>query len=201
MAKLISSLLTDADLYSGEMGFFGVIGWSPQWAGEGRSINSNAAGLRGLVGRVVEQVWGVWDVEEGQWIPDYPVVVSFTDGLQLEVCWQKFDELAIGWNSLVIDDRLMGDGVRSLQWRTLNVPGFDLSSVRDAEVVDVVAAETLFQWRGIGDHSAEVGERWFSAGLWLRAENGGIHIYNALDENGLDNEAVQDDRYRMVAVA
>ncbi|WP_189714256.1 hypothetical protein [Streptomyces phaeofaciens] len=38
-------------------------------------------------------------VEDGDWFADCPVVPDF-DGIQVEVCHWKLDELSIGWDMI-----------------------------------------------------------------------------------------------------
>lgn len=39
--------------------------------------------------------------------------------------------------------------------------------------------------------STEVNSTWLVGGPWLETDHAGLHIFNALDENGLTNDSVQ----------
>jgi hypothetical protein len=177
------------------MGFFDVIGWTPQWQSGDSAFEAHAERLRGLAGRVVVDVCGVFDVGDDRWVPSFPIVVAFADGTQLEVCWQRFNELAISWNSIRIDTEPVRGDEWTLQWRSISVANFDAALVRGERIAQVTCAETLLRWSG---STADSSATWLIAGIYLRVQNRrGIHIFNALDENGIDHHPVEEEDYRI----
>lgn len=80
-----------------------ISGWVPDWGSAATQLASHGPRLRSLRGRRVVQTWIVWILDSDCWFADLPVVVVFDDGSQLEVCWQKFDELSISWNTIDVN--------------------------------------------------------------------------------------------------
>jgi hypothetical protein len=55
--------------------------------------------LAALAGRRLSGFAVVRFAEDGEWFADCPVVLDF-DGIQVEVCHWKLDELSIGWDTI-----------------------------------------------------------------------------------------------------
>lgn len=64
-------------------------------------------GLAALGGRRLTGFAVVRFVETGEWLADCPVVLDF-DGVQVEVCHWKLDELSISWNTIDITAAISG---------------------------------------------------------------------------------------------
>ena len=62
-------------------------------------LAAQADRLSALVGRRLTGAWTVWIERVDEWFADMPVVLQFDDGTQLEVCWQKLDDLTLSWNT------------------------------------------------------------------------------------------------------
>ncbi|MFI2291752.1 hypothetical protein [Streptomyces niveus] len=60
-----------------------------------------------LAGRRLTEFALVRFVEDGDWFAECPVVLDF-DGVQVEVCHSKFDELAIGWDTIDTEASITG---------------------------------------------------------------------------------------------
>jgi hypothetical protein len=133
---------------------------------------------------------GVWNLEVGQWFPDLPVVLDFDDGRRLEMCWQKFDDLSITWNSIDVDVTPVAWVTWPLTWRAGAHPA--LTVMVDELVTGVAVTEHLFTTDDV--LSGGGSSVWFTSGLWLGTEMTGLHVFNALDENGLSNEAPQTSK-------
>jgi hypothetical protein len=61
-----------------------------------------------------------------------------------------------------------------------------------ATIHDVRATTFRFTTQNV-DHPHEVSEVWLTAGIWLATGGSGVHIFNALDENGLSDERPERD--------
>lgn len=143
--------------------------------------------LAALAGRRLAGFAVVRFVEDGDWFADLPVVLDF-DGIRVEVCHWKFDELSISWNEIdttaavtgwessEFTPRWSGDheslaplvgreltAVRLLEWRP-RPPGRDMAA-------GTVAVEFVF------------GEDF-------------LRIVNGLDENSLETGAAHPDYVR-----
>ncbi|MFE2143850.1 hypothetical protein ACFXA3_19295 [Streptomyces sp. NPDC059456] len=113
--------------------------------------------------------------EDGDWYADCPVVLDF-DGIQVEVCHWKFDELSIGWDTIDTAAPLTGwEGVGlTPRW-----------SHGDERIEPFVGREldevTLLEWRPR--------ERDLAAGtvaVEFVFAGGRLRIVNGLDENGIE---------------
>lgn len=162
-----------------------VSGWQPAWKPADTQLHTHAERLRSLPGRRVSDTWIVWNLEHDQWFADLPVLVQFDDGQQLEVGWQKFDDLSITWNTIDVAVTPHAWVTWPLEWRSQAHPA--LSEITEHEVVQVEATEHLFTTRRVSppNDSQSV---WITSGIWLQTDHAGLHIFNALDENGLSNE-------------
>lgn len=119
------------------MSFWDIVGWTPDWREPNESIAANLSTLLEVVGDQVVAVSGVWHVDRDEWFADFPVVIGFASGSQLEVCWQKLSELSLTWNTITIDGRIHEDDTWQLQWRPLEIEGFDLAGARSASVEEI----------------------------------------------------------------
>jgi hypothetical protein len=162
-----------------------VSGWRPTWEPAETHLRTHAERLRSLRGRRVTDAWIVWNLEVDEWFADLPVVVQFEDGLHLEVCWQKFDDLSITWNTIDVAVTPHAWVTWPLEWRSQGHPA--LSKIIDDPIIQVEATEHLFTTRTV-DQSYDIHSVWLISGIWLRTAQTGLHIFNALDENGLSSE-------------
>jgi hypothetical protein len=162
-----------------------VSGWRPTWEPAETHLRTHATRLRSLRGRRVTDAWIVWNLELDEWFADLPVVAQFEDGLQLEVCWQKFDDLSITWNTIDVTVTPHAWVTWPLEWRSQAHPA--LSDIIGHAVVHVDVTEHLFTTRTV-DQPNDIHSVWLTSGIWLQTAQSGLHIFNALDENGLSNE-------------
>lgn len=78
----------------------GIRGFEPTWlVGVEEVRRVHGPRLAALAGRRLTGFAVVRFVEDGDWFADLPVVLDF-DGVRVEVCHWKFDELSIGWNEI-----------------------------------------------------------------------------------------------------
>lgn len=164
-----------------------VSGWCPDFRPADDQIGRHSARLRALAGRQLTDVWTVWIVA-GDWFPDLPVVMRFDDGTQLEVCWEKFDDLSLTWNNIDLTNAPRAWVEQPLEWRRDAHPS--LASISGGTVTGVRATSFLFETRD-PDSQAGKNASWFTSGLWLATSRGDFRVFNALDENGLSAEPPQ----------
>ncbi|MBB6347251.1 hypothetical protein FHU36_003796 [Nonomuraea muscovyensis] len=132
--------------------------------------NLAALGGRRLTGFAIVRF-----VEDEDWFADCPVVLDF-DGVQIEICHWKLDELSISWNS--IDTTT---AISDWEWFELT-PAWSSADERLEPFVGQELREVaLLEWRpssyDLADGTIAV-EFVFDAGRF--------HIANALDENSID---------------
>lgn len=166
-----------------------VSGWRPDFRSSAEQIERHSAELRMLIGRRLIEVWTVW-IDDDDWFADLPVVMRFDDGTQLEVCWAKFDDLSITWNTIDVGSTPQAWVDWVLEWRRDAHP--ELSSVLAGTVTDVRATRFLFTTVNVNDPTDERAG-WLTTGLWLQTDRGDLQVFNALDENGLSSDPLERD--------
>lgn len=77
----------------------GISGFEPSFLVGFEAIRqAHGSRLAMLAGRRLTAFAVVRFAEDGDWFADCPVVLDF-DGIQVEVCHWKLDELSIGWDT------------------------------------------------------------------------------------------------------
>ncbi|MEU3793895.1 hypothetical protein AB0F07_29495 [Streptomyces fructofermentans] len=77
----------------------GISGFEPSFLiGVDAIRQAHGSRLAALAGRRLTGFALVRFAEDGDWFADCPVVLDF-DGIQVECCHWKFDELSIGWDT------------------------------------------------------------------------------------------------------
>ncbi len=168
-----------------------ISGWTPQWAPASDQLNLQRTNLLRLRGHRIVDSWLVWDLDHDTWFADLPVILMLDDGRQLEVSWQKFDDLSITWNTIDVSTTPTAWVTWPLTWRSQGHES--LQAVTGRTITAVASTEHRFATRHVSPPppSAEVNSTWLVGGLWLETDHAGLHIFNALDENGLTNDPVQ----------
>jgi hypothetical protein len=162
-----------------------VSGWRPDFQTADEQFRRQALGLRSLAGRRITAAWTVWDLLHDEWFADLPVVIRLDDGRQLEVCWEKFNDLSITWDTIDVAVTPKAWVEWPLEWRTTAHPA--LLACLGSRIQSVRATTFRFTTPNVDD-PREASEVWLTAGLWLATGSRGVHIFNALDENGLSDE-------------
>ncbi|MFD9415667.1 hypothetical protein ACFWC9_13255 [Streptomyces goshikiensis] len=151
----------------------GISGFKPSFLVGIEAIRqTHGSGLARLVGRRLTGFALVRFAEDGDWFAECPVVLDF-DGVQVEVCHSKFDELSIDWNTIDTAATING-----WEWSELT-PRW---SHRDKRLESFIGQElcevALLEWRPADRDLAAgtVGVEFVFAGDRLR-------ILNGLDEN------------------
>ncbi|MEU8319562.1 hypothetical protein AB0C33_14410 [Nonomuraea sp. NPDC048881] len=131
--------------------------------------------LAALAGRRLSGFALVRFVEDGDWYADCPVVLDF-DGVQVELCHWKFDELSIGWNAIDTTAPVTGweEDELTPAWSSADER---LESFVGRELREVA----LLEWRpSRPDVAAGTLAVEFAFGT------GRFHVANALDENSIE---------------
>lgn len=153
---------------------FGIQDYQPQWLNGRKNItNAHARRFAGLVGRTLNHIWLVWDIDADQWFSDAPVLLDFEID-QVEIDHQKFHDVSITWNT-VDPTRAIEDSYFHLEWRPEPVPQLQALPGRTLQSVE------LLEW---ASDSQDLANGSIAIGLDLAPA--WLTIFNALDENGLD---------------
>jgi hypothetical protein len=173
------------------MADFDISGWAPRWAPARDQINLQRTNLLSLRDRQIIDSQVVWDLEHDKWFADLPVTLMLDDGRQLEVSWQKFDDLSITWNTIDVSTTPVAWVTWPLTWRSQGHES--LRAINGGTITAVASTEHRFTTQQVSPPptSTEVNSTWLVGGLWLETDHAGLHIFNALDENGLTNDPVQ----------
>ncbi|MGK8500120.1 hypothetical protein [Nocardia asiatica] len=163
----------------------GISGFDPSFL-LGVEVVRQAHGTRlaMLAGRRLTGFALVRFVEDGDCFADCPVVLDF-DGIQVEVCHWKLDELSIGWNTIDTAVPITG-----WEWFELT-PEWSHSDERlDPFVGQELREVALLEWRPDRDLPAgTVAVEFAFTGDRLRIVNGG-------DENRIEVGATDPDYLR-----
>jgi hypothetical protein len=169
---------------------FDVSGWIPQWAPARDQLKRQRLNLRALHRHRIVDSWLVWDLQHDTWFADLPVVLMFDHGEQLEVSWQKFDDLSITWNTIDTKRTPIAWVDWPLTWRPQGHAA--LRAITRQTITSTAATEHRFVTRQIAPPTNDEHSTWLVGGIWLGTDAGGLHIFNALDENGLSGEMPSD---------
>ncbi|MER7366473.1 hypothetical protein [Nonomuraea wenchangensis] len=154
----------------------GISGFEPTFLVGLEAIrDEHGSGLAGLSGRCLTGFAIVRFIEDGDWYADCPVVLDF-DGVQVEICHSKFDELFISWNT--IDTTA---GITGWEWFELT-PAWSSADERLEPFIGRKLREAaLLEWRP--------SRRDLAAGtlaVEFVFDTGRFPIANALDENSIE---------------
>jgi hypothetical protein len=161
-----------------------VSGWLPDFLPADEQLAQQAERLRSLVGSRLTAAWIGRNLEDDEWFADLPVVLQFDHLPQLELCWEKFDDLSITWDTVDLTVTPKAWVEWPLEWREQAHPA--VASVVGTTVEQISATTSRFVTQNV-DHPHKVRAVWLTTGLWLATSRGGLHIFNALDENGLES--------------
>jgi len=135
---------------------------------------AHADALGRLVGRRLTGAAVVQFVEDDSWYAECPVVLDF-DGVQVEICHQKFDDLSITFNTIDCGAPITGweESEFTPVWR------FDddrIIGYRD----QVLRRVALLEWRAPGDMADGM------VAVEFTFAGGRFAIANGLDENMIE---------------
>ncbi|MFF5809157.1 hypothetical protein [Streptomyces sp. NPDC012746] len=164
----------------------GISGFEPSFLVGVEAIRqTHGSGLARLVGRRLTGFALVRFAEDGDWFADCPVVLEF-DGVQVEVCHSKLDELSIGWDAIDTAATITG-----WEWSELTPRWSDRDERLEPFVGQVLCEVALLEWRpAVRDLAAgTVAVEFVFAG-------GRLRIVNGLDENRIEVGVAQPDHVR-----
>jgi hypothetical protein len=148
-------------------------------------IEDRPTTVTGSIGRRLTGYALVRFAENGEWFADCPVVFDF-DGVQVELCHWKLDELSIGWNT--IDTAAV---ITGWDWSGLT-PEWSCADGRLGQLVGQELREVaLLVWRPSGHDLADG-----TVAVEFVLAAGRFHIVNGLDENSVEVGAAQPDYVR-----
>jgi hypothetical protein len=107
------------------------------------------------------------------------------------VSWQNFEDLSITWNTIDVSTAPTGWVTWPLSWRSQGHES--LRAVTGNTISAVAVTEHRFTTRQVEPLPAmadKTNSTWLVGGIWLATTDAGLHIFNALDENGLSNDPV-----------
>jgi hypothetical protein len=148
-----------------------VSGWLPEFLPADEQFAQQAERLRSLVGSRITGAWIVWNLEDDKWFADLPVVLQFDHLPQLELCWEKFDDLSITWDTVDLTVTPKAWVEWPLEWREQAHPA--VASVVGTTVDQISATTSRFVTQNV-DHPHEVRAVWLMTGLWLATSRGGL---------------------------
>ncbi|KOU63881.1 hypothetical protein ADK55_07805 [Streptomyces sp. WM4235] len=161
----------------------GISGFEPSFLiGVDAIRQAHGSLLAALAGRRLTGFALVRFAEDGDWFADCPVVLDF-DGIQVEVCHWKFDELSISWDAIDTAVTITG-------WESSELtPRWSHSDEHLEPFVGQELREvTLLEWRPA--------ERDLAAGtvaVEFVFASGCLRIVNGLDENRIEVDAAHPD--------
>jgi hypothetical protein len=131
--------------------------------------------LAGLGGRCLSKYALVRCADDGEWFADCPVVLDF-DGVRVEICHWKLDELSISWNTIDVAAAISG-------WKGTGLtPVWSCADLRLEPFVGQELREVaLLEWRPSGLDLAAG-----TVAVEFAFDAGRFHVANGLDENRID---------------
>ncbi|MGY1433554.1 hypothetical protein [Streptomyces reniochalinae] len=164
----------------------GISGFEPSFlTGVDTIRQAHGPRLAALTGRRLTRFALVRFAEDGDWYADCPVILDF-DGVQLEVCHWKFDELSIGWETIDAAATITG-------WQCVELtPQWSHSDERLEPFVGQELCEVSLLERRPPGHGLAGG----SVAVEFVFAHGCMRIVNGLDENRIEVGAAHPDYVR-----
>ena len=165
-------------------------------AGEGQR-------LRGLIGQTLFDTWLVWDKAANEWFSDEFVILQFSEDC-LGLNFSKFDELAVNWSLIDIQDRLH-------YWKDYDA--FDLEWQRNGNeilsrnigqrlngisIVEMYSKSIFVKEPFCPENLGQESEQWGLIAIEFIFSGSVTAIFNALDENGIQDGTHVESIYRHI---
>lgn len=161
-------------------------------------INNCSKDLTTLIGKIIAEVWIVWDENNNEWFNDCPVVLNI-EGQQIELCAFKFDEFAVTFNEIDLSNKLDWYGVKDfdLEWRKACLQQF--KGILNKKITDIGIIERNHRYKVIHDETNPKNEGnfisdWELNGIGFYIESEYIAVENGLDENIITTDINKDCR-------
>ncbi|MFG2645054.1 hypothetical protein ACGFYP_29260 [Streptomyces sp. NPDC048370] len=164
----------------------GISGFKPSFlVGVEAVRQAHGSRLARLAGRRLTGFALARFVEDGDWFADCPVLLDF-DGVQVEVCHSKLDELSIGWDTIDTAATITG-----WEWSEFT-PHWSHSDERLEPFLGQGLCEVaLLEWRP-ADRDLAAG----TVAVEFAFAGGCLRIVNGLDENCIELGVAQPDYVR-----
>ncbi|GHI82780.1 hypothetical protein Sxan_01440 [Streptomyces xanthophaeus] len=164
----------------------GISGFTPSFlVGIAAVRQAHGVRLATLAGRRLTGFALVRFVEDGDWFADCPVVMDF-DGVQVEICHWKLDELSVGWDTIDTAAAITG-----WEWFELTPQWSHSDELLEAFVGQELREVALLEW--------QPAHRDVAAGtvtVEFVFDGGRLRIFNGLDENGIEVGETQPEYVR-----
>ena len=161
--------------------------------------------LKSLIGKTINRFWLMWDETESEWFSDAPVILDIS-GSRYEFCAFQLDQFSFTQNQIDITQQADWYGMKSdfpLSWRE-NCHAQMLSSLHRT----IVEINILSYNFSLGKHQADQEKNFILHGIefvlekkHVKDEENHFTIYNALDENGLTNQAYLGKDFRKRSIS
>ena len=149
--------------------------YSPEWVEDKEKAEALIQAFARLwVGKTIESTYVGWYVPDDEWYEDFPIIIKI-DGVQFEVCWQKFDSLSITKNQIDIDNCISGDEL--IPYKKDALSALQRATGKRIKSVKLGMSSMTLEDKVIPMINS----------LDFELENGYLTIFNALDENGVSN--------------
>ncbi|MEV1249516.1 hypothetical protein [Nonomuraea sp. NPDC049750] len=154
----------------------GIYGFEPTFlVGIAAIREEHGSRLAALAGRRLTGFAVVRFAEDGDWFAECPVVLDF-DGMRVEICHWKLDELSIGWDAIDVTAAITG-----WEWLELT-PEWSCSDERlESFVGQELSQVALLEWR---PSSLDLADG--TVAVEFVFDSSRFQIVNSLDENGID---------------
>ncbi|MBY8883035.1 hypothetical protein [Actinacidiphila acidipaludis] len=158
----------------------GITGFRPSFlAGIEAIRQARGARLARLAGRRLTGFAVVRLAEDGDWFADCPVVLDF-DGVQVEVCHAKLDELSIGWDTIDTAAPIAG-----WDWCEFTPQWSDRDGGLESFVGRALHEVSLLEWR---PPTADLAAG--TVAVEFAFDDDDLRIANGLDENRIETGGV-----------
>jgi hypothetical protein len=164
----------------------GISGFEPSFlVGVDAVRQAHGSRLAGLIGKRLTRFALVRFVEDGDWFADCPVVLDF-DGVQVEVCHWKLDELSIGWDTIDA-----AAGIAGWEWFELTPQWSHNDERLESFLGQELGEVALLEWRP-SDRDLAAG----TVAVEFVFASDCLRIVNGLDENRIEVGAAHPDYVR-----
>lgn len=154
----------------------GIFGFEPTYlVGVDAVRTEHGARLASLGGRRLTGVSLVRFIENDEWFADCPVVLDF-DGVQVQICHWKLDELSISWDTIDVAAAVTG-----WDWFELTPAWSGWDERLEPFIGQELCEAVLLEWRPSGPDLAEG-----TVAVEFVFDRGRFRIVNGLDENRIE---------------
>ena len=180
---------------------FGIENYNPHFNSSTKEIVTKVGEeLKKLIGKKITETWVVWETKNNKWFKDCPVVINI-EGIQVEICTSKVEELSITFNTIDMSNELNWYDIDDfkLEWREGAFS--ELLLGKDKKINSVEIIEYKFQSEVVfsKDKPKSQGDKnsaWVLNGIGFELDNGYFSVYNGLDENEISIEPDLSDHIR-----